>query len=200
MRLRRSIFDPPRRNACRTLGAVMMKRVLVFAFGFFAIALLNGCGGSSTSGPTGSGWTGFDPENGKFTVAMPGTPAEKAMTESIGKRWVSTADGITYTVGYDQLRLPAGTADTDQAEQYMDNEVSTMQMLDTGKFSGEKKPLVVGGVPGREDDFELDGNKLRRIRMCVSGDRLYKVEITGPKDKVSSADADQYLESFRVSK
>jgi hypothetical protein len=179
----------------------VMKRAPLLLLGcLLAAALLNGCGGGSASGPTGSGWTGFDPDNGKFTIAMPGKPVETTTTEPISTRWTTTADGVTYSVGYDKLTIPSGTADTDQAEQYMDNEEDTMRTLEGGKFLPDIKPLVVGGVPGREVDVEPEPNKLRRIRMCVSGDRLYKVEISGPKDKVGTADATQFLDSFRIAK
>lgn len=176
-----------------------MKRALILG-GLFGLILLSGCFGKSASGPSSAGWSGFDPEKGKFTVAMPGTPTEKPNKEGSGDSWSSTADGMTYSVSYQQLNLPAGAADTDQAERVMDNEVTYVDTIEGGTITGQKKPLVVGGEPGRELDVDVDGKTMRRIRMCVAGDRLYKVEVSGPKDKVASSDADSFLDSFRVSK
>ncbi len=175
-----------------------MKRLLVSS-ALVGLILLAGCG-KSDSGAGGSGWSGFDPENGKFTVAMPGTPKEEPLKNGTGKKWTSSADGLTYSVLYEELNIPAGAADTDQAETHMDEEVNTYEMTSEGIVRGEKKPLMVSGLPGREVIVEIDKNTNRRIRMCISGKRLYEVVITGPRDKVASTDADSFLDSFRLGK
>jgi len=176
-----------------------MKRVLVLS-GMLGLLLMFGCGKKSDAGPTGPGWSGFNPDNGKFTVAMPGTPEEKSMLGSIGKEWTSSADGLTYTVSYQELQLPPGTSDTDQAERQLDMEEDALVTLQGGKFMRDKKPLIVGGVPGREVDIDVDGKNMRRIRMALAGNRLYQIELSGPSDKVASGDADSFLDSFRVGK
>jgi hypothetical protein len=176
-----------------------MKRVLVFG-GLMTAMLLCGCGKPADSGPSGAGWSGFDPEHGTFSVAMPGTPAEKASGSSTEKSWTSTADGLTYTVGYAELKLPEGTSDTDRVEKLMDEEIDTMLTIKGGTLTGQKKPLMVGGQPGREVDIDIDGKTVRRIRMCVVGDRLYEVEVSGPNDKVATPEVDSYLDSFKTTK
>lgn len=179
-----------------------MKRAFVTS-GLLGLLLLCGCGkGNDSSG--GSGWSGFDPDNGRFTVNMPGTPTEQPMTSGKGKSWTSTADGLTYSISYQELSLPAGAADTDEAETEMNNEVNTYELTHKGTtVTGEKKPLILGGasgVPGREVEVELDKNNTRRIRMCLSGNRLYEIEISGPREKVAASDADSFLDSFRLGK
>lgn len=178
-----------------------MKRAFVTS-GLLGLLLLCGCGkGNDSSG--GSGWSGFDPDNGKFTVNMPGTPTEQPMTSGKGKSWTSTADGLTYSVSYQELDVPAGTADSDRAESLMNDEVEHIDFLGKGKVLGEHKPLMIGGaggVPGREVDVEIDKNNTRRIRMCLVGNRLYEVEISGPREKVAASDADSFLDSFRLGK
>ena len=53
------------------------------------------------------GWIGFDPEHGKFAVAMPGTPKEEPLNDATGKIWTSSADGLTYSVSYEEFNIPA---------------------------------------------------------------------------------------------
>ena len=102
-----------------------MKRVLVFG-GLVGLLLLCGCGKKADSGPSGAGWSGFDPEQGKFTVAMPGTPTEKPLDGSAGKSWTSSADGLTYTVSYAELQIPPEPPTRIKVEQWMDNEVEVL--------------------------------------------------------------------------
>jgi hypothetical protein len=149
-----------------------MKRVLVFG-GLMGLMLVCGCGKKASSGPNAAGWSGFDPEQGKFSVAMPGTPTEKPLKGLAGKAWTSTADGLTYSVGYEALQVPAGATGTDQVEAWMDNDVDVLLIREGGTLTGQTKPLMVGSLPGREVDIDVDGKTVRRIRMCVAGDRLY---------------------------
>jgi hypothetical protein len=177
-----------------------MKRVLVCG-SLLGLMLLGGCGKKATEGPSAAGWSGFDPEKGKFSVAMPGTPAESPLKSgSPGKMWTSQADGLTYSVGYEDVQLPPGAADTDQVQDFMNTEVEWMITVRGGTLAGQKQPLIVGGQPGREVDIDVDGKTLRRIRMCIVGDRLYTVEVSGPADKVSPPDIDSFLDSFKVAK
>lgn len=176
-----------------------MKRALLFG-GLVGLMLLFGCGKKSDAGPSGAGWTGFDPEHGKFSLAMPGTPTEKPLNGSAGKSWTSTADGLTYTVRYAELQIPDASADTDKAEQWMDNEVEFLLTIEGGTLTGQTKPLMVGGQPGREVVIDVDGKTVRRIRMCVAGNRLYRVEVSGPKDKVGTPEVNSFLDSFRATK
>jgi hypothetical protein len=176
-----------------------MKRVLVLG-GLMGLMLVCGCGKKSTAGPTAAGWSGFDPEQGKFSVAMPGTPTETPLKNSPGKVWTSSADGLTYSVQYAELAMPEGSAGTDKVEAYMDDEVSWLMTTQGGSFAGEKKPLMVGGQPGRETDIDINGKTLRRIRMCIAGNRLYSVEVSGPPDKVATPEVDSFLDSFKVAK
>ena len=175
-----------------------MKRVLVLG-GLMGLMLLCGCGRKAVSGPSAAGWSGFDPEQGKFAVAMPGTPKEEPLIGSDGKMWTSEADGLTYSVSYEVLQIPNGTAETDKAQQLMDNEVEVFVKTTQGAtLTGEKRTLMVGSIPGREVDVEIGGTTLRRIRMCIAGNRLYQVQVSGPKEKVGTPDVDSFLDSFRV--
>ncbi|HEX3998602.1 MAG TPA: hypothetical protein VHX65_08645 [Pirellulales bacterium] len=175
-----------------------MKRALLIS-GMLGLMLMLGCWKKAESGPSAPGWSGFNPDNGKFTVAMPGTPTETPLGTN-GKMWTSSSDGMTYSVSYQELQLPPGTSDTDQAEQQLDAEEETYLTLQEGKHTGDRKPLIVGGVPGREVDIDIDGKTIRRVRMALAGNRLYMIEVSGPKDKVNAADTDAFLDSFRVGK
>lgn len=176
-----------------------MKRALVCG-GLMSLMLLCGCWKkAATTGPSSPGWSGFDPEQGKFAVAMPGTPKEQPLVGSDGKMWTSNADGLTYSVSYEVLQVPPGTSESDQAEQIMDNEVNFMVKTTQGAvLAGEKKPLMVGTLPGREVDIEIGGTAMRRIRMCLAGNRLYLVEVSGPKEKVTGPDVTSFLDSFKA--
>lgn len=177
-----------------------MKRVLVVG-GLMGLMLICGCWKKAASGPSAAGWSGFDPEQGKFSVAMPGTPTEKPLKGgAAGKMWTSSADGLDYTVSYEVIQIPAGAADTDQVERWMDDDVDVLVTTQGGTLTGQTKPLMVGGLTGREVDIDVDGKTLRRIRMCIAGDRLYSVEVSGPADKVGKPDVNAFLDSFRVGK
>ena len=65
----------------------------------------------------------------------------------------------------------------------------------------EDKELTVGTekYPARDILIEKAGGFLRN-RIVIVGPRVYQVMVQGPKDVVTSASADKFLESFEVTK
>ena len=71
---------------------------------------------------------------------------------------------------------------------------------DKGKVL-EEKNLTIGieKHPARDVLIETPEGCLRN-RIVIAGARLYQVMVRGPKDVVTSASADRFLESFEVTK
>ena len=69
-----------------------------------------------------------------------------------------------------------------------------------GAIKSEKE-YMLGDIPCR--DFEADGkvqttDVLMKGRFCLDGNRLYQVFALGAKDKLSTADVDMFITSFKV--
>jgi hypothetical protein len=60
----------------------------------------------------------------------------------------------------------------------------------------EERLLVQGGFPGRDFVAESGSNRLR-VRLLVSGTRVYQLAVLGERNAVAAADIDLFLSSFQ---
>jgi len=179
-----------------------MTRSLAYC-GLVGLLLFCGCGKAAKEGGAGGGtsatnsgeWKTFDPEQGKFSVLMPGTPEEARVKGGVtGKQWSAQADGLTYTIHYEVLNK---SPSAEEAERLIDNEVDVLPFALNATKVGDD-PKLVGGQSGRELAFELKDKTRLRLRICVAGGRMYSLEATGTKELVNSINANTFLDSLKL--
>ncbi len=186
---------------------------LKFGLGCALLALVaSGCGKSDSAGDkpaapggtVGSGGTLdsdglmlFDPDQGKFTVRVPGV-LEVQPGDTDGKTYKLKTPSLTYKIGYSEVLLPSDAA-TDRINKFLAAEVSALQFEEGGKIVGEAKSMEIAGAPGTEVEVEMKDKTHRRIQFIVFDGRLYRLEVAGTSDAVVSADAERFLHSLKLS-
>ena len=186
-----------------------------FKFGLscvFLAVFVSGCGKSDSAndkpvapgGAAGSGGTPdsdglmlFDPDQGRFTLRVPGV-LELQPGDTDGKTYTLKTPSLTYTIGYNETNL-AADATTQRINTALAAEVSALRFEQGAKIVGEAKPMEIAGAPGVEVEVEMQDKTHRRIQYFVFDGRLYRLEVAGTSDTVVSADAERFLHSLKLS-
>ncbi len=178
-----------------------MGRLLV-GFSLLILLTLCGCGSDgagSAAASSGGGWKDFEPEQAKFTIKMPGDPAPLPKPDStVANIWGSSAGNLSYSVRYTELTDPGLAQNQDKIEEIFDDIYGTIGLTEGLDNREQKRQINFGGIAGREIDGTTPDKKATRIQMCISGGRLYRADVTGPKDAVDSPDAEVFFSSFKV--
>lgn len=141
--------------------------------------------------------------DGRFKVLFPGPVKTETVEVPAGK------DKLKVTI--DSVELRGGTtffvtyvdAPEDVAKQDAGPRIDKVRDANKGEKGKvlEEKNLTVGveKYPARDVVLQLPDGHLRN-RIVIAGARLYQVMVRGPKDVVTSASADRFLDSFEVTK
>ena len=116
-------------------------------------------------------------------------PTTKVATAAVGpdRAFMVSYTDLAFVVPADQVK----TVVADYARSLAGN---------NGKLQSQKSVAVgTDKRPGREVLIEMPKH-FQRVRCLIVGRRVYMVAALGPKDFVTSADADKVLESFEVTK
>jgi len=145
----------------------------------------------------------FASTEGRYKAVFPG--AVKTDTFPIKN------DKGDLTLTIDLVELRAGTsfmvtyidAPDDVAKQPAEgrlNKVRDGNKGTDGKVTSDM-PLTLGAEkhPGRDVLIEKADGCIRN-RIVIAGNRLYQVMVQGPKDVVTSASADKFIDSFEITK
>jgi hypothetical protein len=166
----------------------------------FACLLLSGCVGSS--------WQEFVSQEGDFRVLMPGTPCEEdeelaAPFSSLVHKFLLESGDTAYMVCYvdhtEAQNKPCWRDDLETCRFLLDlhPKASTNGAVALRTTLG--RPVRQGGHAGRETLVEVPAlGRADRNRTFVVGRRLYFVRVAGPKESVTSAEADRFLDSFTI--
>jgi hypothetical protein len=146
-------------------------------------------------------WKEFTCKEGGFQVLMPGTPKQAdADTESDfgpGVLHMNTVNLRTTYYGAHYGDFPEGVKKLPLKQVYdssRDGAAGNMR----GKVASEKE-IKLGDHPGREIQIDVKGGELRfRARVFLVGTRLYQVVAFGPKEAITSKEADKFFESFKL--
>ena len=171
-------------------------------FSLIVLSAIFGCsndGSGSAAASSGGGWKDFEPEQAKFTIKMPGDPAppKQKPDPSISGIWESTAGNLSYSIRYTDLFDPSVTKNQDKIEQIYDDIYNSIGLTD-GLDNRDQKRQNFGGVAGREIDGTTTDKKATRIRIGIAGGRLYRADVTGPKEAVDTPDAEAFFNSFKI--
>ena len=145
-------------------------------------------------------WSRFAPQEGRFTVLMPGTPqrSETPVLEGPG----SPGRSVIYTSVVPDGVFLAGWADyapdfkfDNQAElaANRDNFVKGVQ----GRLLATRA-ITLGGAPGMEFDVEKPGAWVARARLYIVGGRPYQLIAINPGTAIDAARATRFFDSLRI--
>jgi len=146
-------------------------------------------------------WKEFLSKEGRFKVLMPGTPEPpKANNKNdAGKNDLKlntvSVGSTVYSAGH--VDLPAMIKDSSVMQTY-----DRWLELTVAKLGGKvisDKEIKLGKHSGCEVLYDIqDVKTIFRIRLFLIGQRLYQLNVIGPKDEATSKDADKFLDSFNV--
>jgi hypothetical protein len=166
---------------------MMMRRLLLAAL----VALL--LPGAALAA---AGWATFRSETGRFTVLMPGTPAEATETleDGVVHRFVSSPEkGRAFVVVYgDDAEFASMPPD-----ELFDN-VRDALLDAAGASRQSERAVEFGGRPARELVAQGPEGSMMKARLILAGERLYTLLAVTPKDEAAIADADRFLGSFAL--
>jgi hypothetical protein len=160
-------------------------------------------GNAASVTPAPPGWKVFAPNDGRFSVLMPGLPVSEQQT-------FTTKGGnmVLYLFNLDRGRMNErfSVQYTDYPEQFLKEarsantvlkKASTVDAFNIGGKVVSEKSFPLGSHPGRELRVE-NAELAMRIRLYLVDQRLYKVVATWPKSRTFSADDERFLASFRL--
>jgi hypothetical protein len=145
-----------------------------------------------------TGWAQITPEDGRFTVMMPGAVTAESATLSLrlGQAFVHRFDSdlsgrkfmaiyVDYTYSFDSSDI-----------ELFFNELPGL-LVDDGYDVLTQNSIKYGNNPGREL-IVLSGNERIYVKMYFVGTREYAVSVRDGNDKKQSEDCKKFLNSFTL--
>lgn len=151
-------------------------------------------------------WQDYKSAPGKFSIQMPSKPQEQSQDQKtdVGtiklNMVIAESNDSGYFVGY--ADFPNKIADPADVQKGLADSVKGSVANIKGEVKSEKEYLL-GDIPCR--DFEASGkvqstDVALKGRFCLADNRLYQVFALGAKDKISTADVDRFITSFKIEK
>jgi hypothetical protein len=155
--------------------------------------------GSLAAGGAKAEGVKISPEGGNCEILFPAKPKEIASPG--GAQFVLEREGgkAALMLQYNALpkEIDIGNADTVKA--VLDGSREGMKKaLKGGKFVLDKDVKVDGKYPAREIDMEVPGLGIYRVRLILTGPKLYQVTVAGSKEYVNGAEAKKFRGSFKL--
>jgi hypothetical protein len=140
-------------------------------------------------------WIEFSPKDGSFTARFPQQPTERA--SRTGTVWQYSAKDRVYNVARSAAASgnnPSPAEVTAALDAVRDNIVKRVE----AKVLKEKT-MQHRNSAAREFVFELpEGKGLLRLRCFVLKGNVWEIKVGGPKDYVTGAEADAFLDGLKV--
>ena len=154
-----------------------------------------------------NGWQDYSSESGKFSVQMPTKPQEQSQEKKteVGavkiNMAISESNTSAYMVSYNNY--PSKFTDSEIQARINQGAKGFITGSIQGKINSSKESKL-----GETPCLDFDGNgKIQSIdattkgRICIADNiRLYQVVVVAPSDKFLQADADRFIESFKIKK
>jgi hypothetical protein len=157
---------------------------------------------STDSVPDSDGWFTFTAGELGFSTAFPGKPRAKATPPS---QMFSVQDegkmfAVTISPLADDVKKQLVEASQEDKERVMGAQFDRARDAAIGKarLLSEQK-ILLDGFFTCEFQFELEDFSVSRQKLYVANNRLYSIDVRGPKEFVTSPDADKFVVSFKLS-
>jgi len=155
------------------------------------------------AGTPPSGWKEYTPRDKTFTMWVPEKPAKqsdqerniivKAQRIKVNSMEGKTASGLIYEA--QSVLLPASFIKVPRKDLY--EMFRGGIVAETKGRITESKEIQMGTLSGAEYLVDADGT-ITRVRMSITGARVYIVQVTGDSDEVSTVEAETLLSSYRL--
>ena len=147
-------------------------------------------------------WKSFQTADGSLSVTAPGDFAEVPALSDGKRQWILVLPGVQYGVEHEPDTSPAPrVGDKPKTpDQTLEDRVKlfTAFLKKGARVVAEKPGLRQGAFPGYEVLAELPGRGQFRLRFWFAHGRHYQASVTGTQETVASADADRFLDSFKI--
>lgn len=154
-------------------------------------------------------WEGFSPENGKFTILIPGTPKETS--QSIGaltnKIYSLETNFSDFVVSY--ADLPKVLTSDDDIKRLFDGGINGIIAQKNGRLLSDKA-IMLDNYPGREYVVETISapSTILKVRVYLVSNRLFQIVVVQPKTEgrlqatidYYNGIANKFLKSFKLLK
>jgi hypothetical protein len=157
---------------------------------------------STDSVPDSDGWFTFTARELGFSTAFPGKPREKGTPPS--QMFSLQDEGKLFAVSIsplaDDVKKQLAEASQEDKERVMGAQFDRARDAAIGKarLLSEQK-ILLDGFFTCEFQFELEDFTVSRQKLYLANNRLYSIIVTGPKEFVTSPDADKFVVSFKLS-
>lgn len=150
-------------------------------------------------------WQDYSPEDGKYSIQMPGKPVNKSSSQQTPAGKVTTHIAIysdqnsAFAVSYTEY--PAVLMIQMPNEKVLDGARDGRLAMGGHKLLKETHIQLMDTYPGRELQIAVaeDGGKNAiRTRIFMVNNRLYQIVAIQPKDKLFSPDAVRFMDSFTI--
>ncbi len=147
-----------------------------------------------------AGWMTFTSKAGRFSISLPGTPAERSqfvgllkVTKFIAENKKDLACVVSYC-DFPEADVKSSTVQK-RLDQARDGAVASVAGL-----AKDEKATLLGGHPGRDFAIEKAGVVIVRMRIYVVDRRVYQILALGPAPVLASKEISLFLDSFRLIK
>jgi uncharacterized protein YbaP (TraB family)/HEAT repeat protein len=169
-------------------------------------ALRTGLAATYVEGSVRPPWHDLVSPAGAFAVSMPARPVDISgallryssfSRQGMGRLyfWPDLGGGITYGAGY--VDYPHNYLLSRDPDRFLDNGGDG---ADAPSYADREhvRKIVVEGLPGRDLEIKGENNHVRRLRLLLRGNRLYKLMVDAAPEFAHSADADRFFSSFTL--
>lgn len=149
-----------------------------------------------------TGWRQYTSKEGRFRVEMPAAPTtdRATMRTPYGELPLHTANVAGHTTGYVVFYsdYPERVVRRFTAEQILRGARDAAVRRLGGRLL-EESSTRVSGQPARRLEIEISGGgAIARTTLILAGRRLYQVTVAAPPEQVRSAEAERFINSFRI--
>ncbi len=144
-------------------------------------------------------WAKVEPKDGNCEIQFPGKATEKVDDKNKSTQvTLELMDGkAVYMLQFNDMpnKIPIDQADV--VKKIFDGGQSGLTNALKGKIT-KSDDSKFGKYPARDIDMEVPMLGLYRVKLVLTGDKLYQVTAAGPTDFVKGDDVKKFMESFKI--
>jgi hypothetical protein len=150
-----------------------------------------------------SDWVKITPKDGKCEVQFPAKPTEKDVQPEGSKQVLLQREGGKAALMLQVTALPTAIdiKSADVVKMVFERSRDALQKAfekQNAKIVSDKDAKVNDKYPARDIDMELTQLGLYRVRIILTGPKLYQITMLGPKDYVNGKEATKFWDSFKI--
>jgi hypothetical protein len=143
-------------------------------------------------------WMRVEPKDGNCALEFPGKPTETVDDKKNTEVALEAMEGkAVYMLKFHDLPSKVATDQADTVKKIFDSGQTGLLQKLKGKLA-KSEDGKFGKHPSRDIDVEVPMLGLYRVKLVLTGDRLYQVIAAGPAEFVKGDNVKKYMESFKL--